>query len=153
MRHSLALLACSSLALAALTACNGTPPPPAPTGHGQVDKLATIDTKVGTGAEAKPGMTVQVLYTGWLYDDTAKDKHGTKFDSSDDHGGRPFSFTLGQGMVIKGWDQGVAGMHVGGERTLLIPADLGYGAGGAGGVIPPNASLVFDVKLVGVGQQ
>ena len=151
MRRSLALLACSALALAALTACNGTPPP-APASSGQVDKLTTIDIKVGSGAEAKPGMTVQVLYTGWLYDEHAKDKHGTKFDSTDDHGGQPFSFPLGQGQVIKGWDQGVAGMHVGGERTLLIPAELGYGARGAGGVIPPNASLVFDVKLVGVGQ-
>lgn len=151
MRHSLALLASSALALCALAACNGTPPP-APASSGQVDKLATVDTKVGNGAEAKPGMTVQVLYTGWLYDEHAKDKHGSKFDSTDDHGGEPFSFPLGEGQVIKGWDQGVAGMRVGGERTLLIPAELGYGARGAGGVIPPNASLVFDVKLVGVGQ-
>lgn len=149
MRHRFALLATAVLALAA---CNRIPPPPAPASHGQVDKLATIDTKVGTGPEAKAGMTVQVLYTGWLYDDRAKDKHGTKFDSTDDHGGQSFSFPLGQGQVIKGWDQGVAGMHVGGERTLLIPAELGYGARGAGDVIPPNASLVFDVKLVGVGQ-
>lgn len=151
MRRSLALLACSALALAALTACNGTPPP-APAGGGQVDKLTVLDTKVGSGAEAKPGMTVQVLYTGWLYDEHAKDKHGTKFDSTDDHGGEPFAFPLGQGLVIKGWDEGVAGMRVGGERTLLIPAELGYGARGAGGAIPPNASLVFDVKLVGVKQ-
>jgi FKBP-type peptidyl-prolyl cis-trans isomerase FkpA len=151
MRRPLALLASSALALAALTACNRTPPP-APVSNGQVDKLGIVDTKVGSGAEAKPGMTVQVLYTGWLYDEHAKDKHGSKFDSTADHGSQPFSFTLGQGQVIKGWDQGVAGMHVGGERTLLIPAELGYGAHGAGGVIPPNASLVFDVKLVGVGQ-
>jgi FKBP-type peptidyl-prolyl cis-trans isomerase FkpA len=149
MLRRLALLAASVLALAA---CNRTPPPSPPTSHGQVDKLATIDTRVGTGAEAKPGMTVQVLYTGWLYDDRARDNHGTKFDSTDDHGGQPFSFPLGQGQVIKGWDQGVAGMRVGGERTLLIPAEFGYGARGAGDVIPPNASLVFDVKLVGVGQ-
>ncbi|MEW9572930.1 FKBP-type peptidyl-prolyl cis-trans isomerase [Rhodanobacter sp. Si-c] len=152
MRLSLALLASSALALGALAACNRTPPP-APVSSGQVDKLGIVDTKVGNGAEAKPGMTVQVQYTGWLYDEHAKDKHGSKFDSTGDHGGEPFSFTLGQGQVIKGWDQGVAGMHVGGERTLLIPAELGYGARGAGGVIPPNASLVFDVKLVGVGQQ
>ncbi|WP_426663573.1 FKBP-type peptidyl-prolyl cis-trans isomerase [Rhodanobacter aciditrophus] len=148
MRHRLALLAAGVLALAA---CNRTPPPP-PTSHGQVDKLATIDTRVGTGAEAKPGMTVRVLYTGWLYDDRARDKHGTQFDSTDDHGGQPFSFPLGQGQVIQGWDQGVAGMRVGGERTLLIPAELGYGARGGGDVIPPNTSLVFDVKLVGVEQ-
>lgn len=149
MRHRLALLATTVLALAA---CNRVPPSPAPASHGQVDKLIVVDGKVGSGAEAKPGMTVQVLYTGWLYDDRAKDKHGTKFDSTDDHGGQPFSFPLGQGQVIKGWDQGVAGMRVGGERTLLIPAELGYGARGASDVIPPNASLVFDVKLVGVGQ-
>jgi len=149
MRHRLALLAASVLALAA---CNRIPPPPPPASHGQVDKLTTIDTKLGTGAEAKPGMTVRVLYTGWLYDDRAKDKHGTQFDSTSEHGGQPFSFPLGQGQVIQGWDQGVAGMRVGGERTLLIPAKLGYGARGAGDVIPPNASLVFDVKLVGVGQ-
>ncbi|MEW9623502.1 FKBP-type peptidyl-prolyl cis-trans isomerase [Rhodanobacter geophilus] len=151
MRRSLALLASSALALCALAACTGAPPP-APVSSGQVDKLGIVDTKVGSGAEAKPGMTVQVLYTGWLYDEHATDKHGTKFDSTDDHGGKPFSFPLGQGQVIKGWDQGVAGMRVGGERTLLIPAELGYGAHGAGGVIPPDASLVFDVKLVGVGQ-
>ncbi|BFI95709.1 MAG: FKBP-type peptidyl-prolyl cis-trans isomerase [Rhodanobacter sp.] len=149
MRHRLALLATCVLALAA---CNRIPPPAAPVSHGQVDKLGMIDTKLGTGAEAKPGMTVQVLYTGWLYDDRAKDKHGTQFDSTADHGGKPFSFPLGQGQVIQGWDQGVAGMRVGGERTLLIPAELGYGARGASDVIPPNTSLVFDVKLVGVGQ-
>lgn len=148
MRHRLALLATAALAI---TACNRTPPA-APASHGQVDKLTEVDTKVGTGAEAKPGMTVQVLYTGWLYDDRAQDKHGSKFDSTADHGGQPFSFALGQGQVIKGWDQGVAGMRVGGERTLLIPPALGYGARGAGDVIPPNASLVFDVKLVGVTQ-
>lgn len=149
MRHRLALLAAGVLALAA---CNRIPPAPPPASHGQVDKLTTIDTKLGTGAEAKPGMTVRVLYTGWLYDDRAKDKHGTQFDSTSEHGDQPFSFPLGQGQVIQGWDQGVAGMRVGGERTLLIPAKLGYGARGAGDVIPPNASLVFDVKLVGVGQ-
>lgn len=152
MRLSLALLASSVLALGALAACNRTPAS-APVSSGKVDKLGVIDTKVGSGAEAKPGMTVQVQYTGWLYDEHAKDKHGSKFDSTADHGGAPFSFALGQGQVIKGWDQGVAGMHVGGERTLLIPAELGYGARGAGGVIPPDASLVFDVKLVGVGQR
>ena len=153
MRRSLALLASSALALAALTACNNNndaPPAAAPAASGQVEQLGVVDTKTGSGAEAKPGMTVQVLYTGWLYDEHAPDKRGAKFDSTDDHGGTPFSFALGQGQVIKGWDQGVAGMHVGGERTLLIPAELGYGARGAGGVIPPNASLGFDVKLVGV---
>lgn len=152
MRHRLALLASTALALAA---CHSATPPaadaaPSSAITGQVDKLTTIDTQRGDGAEAKPGMRVSVLYTGWLYDATAKDKHGAKFDSTADHGGDPFTFPLGQGQVIEGWDQGVAGMRVGGERTLLIPAALGYGSRGAGGAIPPDASLVFDVKLVGV---
>ena len=137
----------SVLALFALAACTVTPPAHA---AGQVDKLATIDSKVGTGAEAAPGMKVTVQYTGWLYDGSAKDKRGTKFDSSYDSG-TPFSFVLGAGNVIEGWDKGVAGMRVGGKRTLLIPAALGYGARGAGGDIPPNASLVFDVELLDVG--
>ena len=135
------------LTLLTVAACGGTPPAHA---AGHVDGLSLIDTKVGTGAEAKPGMKVQVQYTGWLYDESAADKHGAKFDSSRDHGG-PFSFVLGHGDVISGWDQGVAGMRVGGKRTLLIPASLGYGANGAGDDIPPDASLVFDVELVGVG--
>ena len=137
------------LALFALAACTAAHPAHA-SGSGSVDKLTVIDQKVGAGAEAMPGMKVTVHYTGWLYDDSAKDKHGTQFDSSRDHGGSPFSFTLGQGSVIAGWDQGVAGMHVGGKRTLLIPSALGYGAEGAGDDIPPNASLVFDVELLKV---
>ena len=136
----------SLLALLSLAACTATPPAQA---TGQVAQLTTIDTKVGTGAEATPGMQVTVQYTGWLYDDGARDKHGSKFDSSRDHG-EPFTFALGAGKVIKGWDQGVTGMRVGGKRTLLIPSSLGYGARGAGGDIPPNASLVFDVELVAV---
>lgn len=104
------------------------------------------DTVVGKGAEATSGQTVEVHYTGWL--DKAG-KKGAKFDSSVDRGD-PFSFRLGAGDVIKGWDEGVAGMKVGGKRTLVIPAELGYGAQGAGGVIPPNATLVFDVELLGV---
>jgi len=135
------------LAVFTLAACSAAPQAQA---NGSIDKLTTIDQKVGTGAEAKPGMKVTVQYTGWLYDQNAKDKHGTKFDSSYDHAGEPFSFLLGQGMVIDGWDQGVAGMHVGGKRELLIPAELGYGARGAGGDIPPNASLVFEVELLDV---
>lgn len=134
----------SLLVLLALAACTATPPAHA---SGQVDKLSMIDTTVGTGAEAKAGMKVTVQYTGWLYDASAKNKHGTRFDSSRDHG-EPFSFVLGAGNVIEGWDQGVVGMRVGGKRTLLIPASLGYGAAGAGGDIPPNASLVFDVELL-----
>ena len=111
--------------------------------------LQYIDTIVGTGAEAAAGAYVQVHYTGWLYDDGAADKKGAKFDSSKDRGD-PFAFDLGAGSVIKGWDEGVQGMKVGGARTLIIPAALGYGARGAGGVIPPNATLMFDVELLAV---
>jgi FKBP-type peptidyl-prolyl cis-trans isomerase FkpA len=136
------------LAVFTFAACTTAAPPAQATGN--VDKLTTIDQKVGTGAEAKDGMQVTVHYTGWLYDDSAKDKHGVKFDSSRDHG-EPFSFMLGQGSVIAGWDQGVAGMREGGKRILLIPAALGYGARGAGDDIPPNASLVFEVELLKVG--
>ncbi len=107
------------------------------------------DTVPGTGAEAKPGQRVRVHYTGWLYDPTAANSRGKKFDSSKDRG-QPFSFGLGGGEVIGGWDEGVAGMKVGGTRVLTIPPELGYGARGAGGVIPPNATLVFEVDLVAV---
>jgi len=114
-----------------------------------VSELKTIDTVVGTGAEAVAGKTVSVHYTGWLFDEAAKDHKGKKFDSSVDRG-QPFNFPLGGGRVIRGWDEGVAGMKVGGKRTLVIPAEMGYGARGAGGVIPPNATLVFDVELLAV---
>ena len=110
------------------------------------DGLKYTDTKIGTGAEAEPGKKVSVHYTGWLYNNDAK---GAKFDSSVDRG-QPFQFTLGGHQVIAGWDEGVAGMKVGGKRTLIIPPALGYGARGAGGVIPPNATLMFDVELLGV---
>jgi FKBP-type peptidyl-prolyl cis-trans isomerase len=99
------------------------------------------DIKVGAGPKAIPGETVRVHYTGWL-------TNGKKFDSS--IGGQPYKFDLGRGQVIKGWDEGVAGMHVGGKRQLRIPPDLAYGNSGAAGVIPPNATLVFDVQLVGI---
>ncbi len=104
------------------------------------------DTVVGTGAVAQAGQRVSVHYTGWLYNDG---QPGTKFDSSKDRG-QPFQFHLGQGMVIRGWDDGVQGMKVGGTRVLVIPPELGYGPRGAGGVIPPNATLVFEVELLGV---
>jgi FKBP-type peptidyl-prolyl cis-trans isomerase FkpA len=104
------------------------------------------DTVIGTGAEAARGQSVTVHYTGWLY---SNGEQGAKFDSSKDRND-PFVFSLGAGMVIRGWDEGVAGMKVGGARTLIIPADLGYGARGAGGVIPPNATLRFDVELLGL---
>jgi FKBP-type peptidyl-prolyl cis-trans isomerase len=108
--------------------------------------LKYTDTKTGDGATATPGNKVSVHYTGWLYNNGAK---GAKFDSSVDRG-QPFQFTLGAHQVIAGWDEGVAGMKVGGKRTLIIPPELGYGARGAGGVIPPNATLMFDVELLGV---
>jgi FKBP-type peptidyl-prolyl cis-trans isomerase FkpA len=104
------------------------------------------DTVIGTGTEATKGKSVTVHYTGWLYNDGVQ---GVKFDSSKDRGD-PFVFSLGAGMVIRGWDEGVAGMLIGGARTLIIPAALGYGARGAGGVIPPNATLKFDVELLAV---
>lgn len=107
------------------------------------------DTVVGQGAEAKAGQHVQVHYTGWLHDPAAANGRGSKFDSSKDRGS-PFSFPLGAGHVIRGWDEGVQGMKVGGTRVLQIPAELGYGARGAGGVIPPNATLVFEVDLLAV---
>jgi FKBP-type peptidyl-prolyl cis-trans isomerase FkpA len=114
----------------------------APTAATSAGGLTSEDLKVGSGTEATPGKTVSVHYTGWLTD-------GTKFDSSVDRG-EPFNFSLGSGAVIKGWDQGVQGMKVGGKRKLTIPPELGYGAQGAGGVIPPNATLVFEVELLDV---
>ena len=107
------------------------------------------DSAVGEGAVAKAGQHVSVHYTGWLYDEGAVDKRGAKFDSSKDRND-PFAFGLGGGQVIKGWDEGVQGMKVGGKRTLVIPPQLGYGARGAGGAIPPNATLMFEVELLGV---
>ena len=108
--------------------------------------LKYLDHRVGSGAEAVKGKTVSVHYTGWLDESGAK---GAKFDSSLDRG-TPFEFLLGAGMVIRGWDEGVAGMKVGGKRTLMIPSDLAYGPRGAGGAIPPNSNLIFDVELLGV---
>ena len=105
------------------------------------------DTAVGEGAEAKAGQQVTVHYTGWLRNDDGS--QGAKFDSSKDRND-PFQFNLGAGQVIRGWDEGVQGMKVGGKRRLTIPASLGYGARGAGGVIPPNATLIFDVELLAV---
>jgi FKBP-type peptidyl-prolyl cis-trans isomerase FkpA len=115
----------------------------------QVKELQKIDTLVGDGREAEPGFNVTVHYTGWLYDPSAQDGKGKKFDSSVDRK-EPFVFFLGGGQVIQGWDEGFAGMKIGGKRTLIIPSEMGYGARGAGGVIPPNADLIFDVELLGV---
>jgi FKBP-type peptidyl-prolyl cis-trans isomerase len=125
-------------------ATQGAGGPPAVTGEPTVtaDGLQIIDIVVGTGASAEPGQTVEVNYTGWLAD-------GTKFDSSLDRN-QTFSFVLGAGRVIQGWDEGVAGMKVGGERRLIIPPELGYGANGYPPVIPANAQLTFDVQLISV---
>ena len=114
----------------------------------QIASLQSTDVQLGTGAIAETGKQVTVHYTGWLYEASAADKHGKQFDSSVTRG-TPFSFELGGGQVIKGWDQGVVGMKVGGRRTLVIPSDLAYGPDGRG-PIPPAATLVFDVELLGV---
>lgn len=140
MRFALPLLL-----LLTLCACTN----PGPPSGGSVAELQRIDEKTGTGATATAGSDVTVHYTGWLYDEKAKDMRGEKFDSSVDRG-EPFTFLLGAGQVIRGWDDGVAGMKVGGKRRLLIPSEYGYGSDGAGGVIPPNASLVFEVELLAV---
>ena len=108
--------------------------------------LKIIDTQPGTGASPKTGQTCVMHYTGWLYENATK---GKKFDSSVDRN-EPFEFKIGVGQVIAGWDEGVSTMKVGGKRTLIIPPELGYGARGAGGVIPPNATLIFDVELLGI---
>jgi peptidylprolyl isomerase len=140
--------ACATIALALgstavlNTAMAQSPAKPVTTSSG----LQIIDTKVGTGASPRPNQTAVVHYTGWLYTNGAK---GQKFDSSLDRG-EPFEFPVGQGRVIKGWDEGVATMKIGGKRTLIVPPQLGYGARGAGGAIPPNATLMFDVELLGV---
>jgi FKBP-type peptidyl-prolyl cis-trans isomerase FkpA len=129
------------LVFLAASACGETAP--------EVTQMIVNDTVTGSGAEAKPGQMVRVHYTGWLYDASRPDKKGAKFDSSKDSN-RPFDFSLGAGEVIKGWDEGVKGMKVGGTRILTIPPAMGYGAQGAGGVIPPNATLLFEVELLEV---
>ena len=114
-----------------------------------ITSLQKNDTVVGTGREAESGFNVTVHYTGWLYDEKAADHKGKKFDNSLDRK-EPFKFDLGAGQVIQGWDEGFAGMKIGGKRTLVIPSEMGYGTRGAGGVIPPNATLIFDVELLDV---
>lgn len=126
------------------TAIAATAPLPASSIHSLIKK----DTLVGTGLTARSGATVSMRYTGWLYDASAPEQHGKMFDSSE--GRDPLEFVLGRGVVIRGWDQGVAGMKVGGKRTLIIPSFLAYGSTGAGDLIPPNAVLVFDVELMDV---
>jgi FKBP-type peptidyl-prolyl cis-trans isomerase FkpA len=131
-------------------ACNqGEEGEMAPMADSDITTLQTVDVTPGSGAEAQKGQLVRVHYTGWLYDASKANKRGAKFDSSKDRND-PFEFRLGAGDVITGWDQGVAGMKVGGTRVLTIPPALGYGQRGAGGVIPPNATLVFEVELLDV---
>jgi len=148
------VLTCSVLAAAMLlsvTACKRAEAPATPdastTAAAPAVASQQIDTVVGTGKEATAGTTAVVNYTGWLYEPAAEQQRGKEFDSS--IGREPFSFQLGAGQVIKGWDVGVQGMKVGGKRTLIVPAEMGYGAGGAG-PIPPNATLVFEVELLDV---
>lgn len=148
---SISLLPLALLTTAiSLTACFEQTAPTKPTMEtASMSDLIVTDVKTGTGELATAGKNVSVHYTGWLYDSAEPGNKGRKFDSSRDRG-EPFVFPLGGGRVIKGWDVGVEGMRVGGQRTLVIPASMGYGARGAGGVIPPNATLVFDVELLGV---
>lgn len=154
MRAAAALILVSSLVT---VACGGSAPagtagtgaPAAGAAAATVTALGKDDRVAGTGAEARPGMMVSVHYTGWLYDPAAPQMRGKKFDSSKDRG-EPFEFQLGKGDVIAGWDEGVAGMKIGGTRVLTIPSNMGYGARGAGADIPPNAALVFEVELLGV---
>jgi FKBP-type peptidyl-prolyl cis-trans isomerase FkpA len=130
-----------------IAACSGGKPGAAPTGG--VNSMQSLEIKPGTGEAITAGKIAVVQYTGWLYEATAKDNKGKEFDSSR-NSGRPFRFPVGTGQVIKGWDQGVVGMKVGESRRLIIPAELAYGDSGAGGVIPPGATLVFDVDLVAI---
>ncbi|HWN05938.1 MAG TPA: FKBP-type peptidyl-prolyl cis-trans isomerase, partial [Steroidobacteraceae bacterium] len=150
MRRLLAVLAATGIAaLAFAEQPAGTAAPPA---HAPVPEAAVLvtDLVAGIGEEALPGMIVIVHYTGWLFDAAAKDQRGRKFDSSRDRG-QPFSFPLGGGRVIRGWEQGVPGMKVGGTRRLVIPPALAYGTRGAGnGVIPPGATLLFEIELLAV---
>jgi FKBP-type peptidyl-prolyl cis-trans isomerase FkpA len=115
----------------------------------KMTEFTTVDTKLGEGREAEKGLTITVHYSGWIYDENEDDKKGNKFDSSKDRN-EPFTFVLGVGQVIKGWDDGFAGMKIGGTRTIIIPSEMGYGSRGAGSVIPPNADLIFDVELLGI---
>jgi FKBP-type peptidyl-prolyl cis-trans isomerase FkpA len=115
----------------------------------KITELTKNDIALGDGREAEKGLSVTVHYTGWLHDAEVKDGKGKKFDSSLDRQ-EPFKFVLGVGQVIKGWDEGVKGMKIGGHRLITIPADMGYGSRGAGSAIPPNADLIFDVKLLGI---
>ena len=137
----------SVVVLAGLIAACGAKPGTAPTSG--VNSMQTVELKAGTGEAVTAGKIAVVQYTGWLYEASAPDNKGKQFDSSRT-GGQPFRFPVGTGQVIKGGDQGVLGMKIGESRRLIIPADLAYGDGGAGGVIPPGATLVFDIDLVAI---
>lgn len=138
----------ATAALLVLAACSDPGPPPG----GRIAELQRIDQREGTGPVAVAGTEVTVHYTGWNYDERTPDRRGAKFDSSRDRG-QPFTFLLGAGRVIRGWDEGVAGMRVGGQRVLMIPPEYGYGRKGAGDAIPPHGSLVFEVELLDVRPQ
>lgn len=146
-RSAFAALVCAVVLVVA--ACGSSSSPTSPSGT-DVASLTVTDLTVGTGTEATAGRTVTVNYTGWLYSAGAPDNKGQQFDSSLTPGRTPFPFRLGVGSVIRGWDQGVVGMKVGGTRRLVIPSSLAYGSSGSSGVIPPNAALVFDIELLSV---
>lgn len=138
------------LAVALFAACSpGVPSAPGASATPAITELVTTDVAVGTGEPIAKYQVAVVHYTGWLYDPAAPEQKGAKFDSSRDRGS-PFRFAVGAGSVIKGWDEGVAGMSVGGRRLLIVPAELGYGDRGAGRVIPPGAALLFDVELLAI---
>jgi len=150
MAHACAALAGTLLAFQALSQQPASAPAPVQPAAPTEPAVLVTDVVAGIGDEALPGMVVIVHYTGWLYDPAATEHRGRKFDSSRDRG-QPFSFHLGAGRVIRGWEQGIPGMKVGGTRRLVIPPDLAYGPRGAGdGVIPPNATLLFEVELLAV---
>jgi len=154
MKTKQILMFASAVSLAVLTGgCSDKPSKSESSGGSTIIHSSRAFTKadvtMGTGATAMLGQQVSVHYTGWLYDPSSTNQRGKQFDSSRT-AGRPFSFPLGAGRVIKGWDVGVAGMKVGGQRVLIIPSDMGYGARGAGNDIPPHATLIFDVELLGV---
>ena len=151
VKEAFATIACLSMLLSACSreAPSDTAPPAGAAMAPPVTTLAKVDEAIGTGAPIAPGQTAIVHYTGWLYSTSAPENKGEKFDSSRDRG-QPFEFVVGGGTVIKGWDEGVVGMQVGGRRRLTIPPELGYGPGGARNVIPPNAVLLFDVELLGI---
>ena len=151
MKHATLLASALLLAVFATSGCtaDSKPAQEKTAMNNTITELVKTDTVLGEGREAEAGFNVTVHYTGWLYDPSKADSHGAKFDSSVDRHD-PFIFFLGGGQVIQGWDEGVVGMKVGGKRTLIIPSNMAYGEHGAGGVIPANATLVFDVELLGI---